>query len=90
MYEKQIILHNVNRKTQYVGVGRELGRLLLRPEVAAIVQELGSTVKINMGSNSIDIVPPLKKPDQKKFGKAIVVLAVRLDPTPPPPTFEIN
>lgn len=90
MYEKQIILHNVDRKTQYVGVGRQLGLLLLRPEVAQIVKGLGSSVKTNMGSTSIDIVPPLKKPDQKRFGKAVVELAIKLDPSPPPPTFEIN
>lgn len=90
MYEKQIILHNVDRKTQYVSVGLGLGRLLLRPEVEGIVNRLGSNIKTTIGAGYIDIIPPLSKKRQREFGKEIVNLAVTLDPTPPKPEFEIS
>jgi hypothetical protein len=89
MNEKEFVINYLGPSEQFVIASRTLGRVLMRDEIVKIVGEFGSRVKMTPGDVSIDIIPPIPKDRLPELGEALVQLAQKLDPTPPPPTYKI-
>lgn len=86
---KHFIIHQSKDGT-HVARSPDLGRILGRPEVAALVTGMGSELRGSAPYSSVEIVPPLPKKRLKALGDALVKITTDLDPTPPEPSYEIR
>jgi hypothetical protein len=88
--EKRFTISSWEPEGQSVSVTEPLGRILLHGGVVQIIESYGSKIVKTPNFQAIDIVPPIPADKRDELGEALVDLAKNLDPSDPPPTYELK
>lgn len=86
--EKMFQILNVGRRNQYIRA-YGMGMIMFRSEADQIVGRFESRIQRASGDTSVSIVPPIASERLPELGAALVELARNLDPSGPPPDFEV-